>query len=266
MNIRKAGNSGRFYPSKSAQIIKMIDEWEDFLKNSEYSIKNENKYKIAIVPHAGYIYSGFTAYCSLKKLQTYKFDKLVVVGPSHHVHIHGFSIAENEEFETPFGNLKNDNEMVDKIESLFDVDYSSNAHYLEHSTENQFPLIKYLFPDIKIIEIIYGNISTKTLTDLFSFILNSKNTGLVISTDLSHFHTLSQAIKIDNNCIEALQQLNPDLLQQCEACGKPGLLAILNYCMDNVYNIEIVDYRTSAEMSGDTTRVVGYLGAVILNK
>lgn len=264
MNIRKAGNSGRFYPSQSEQITKMILEWDDILNNTKNNFKTENKLKVAIVPHAGYIYSGYTAYSTLKMLRVNNFDKLVVVGPSHHVHIHGFSIAENEEFETPFGNLTNDTEMVDKIESAFDVDYSPDAHHLEHSTENQFPLIKYIFPDVKLVEIIYGQVHVQTLTDLFRFVLNSENTALVISTDLSHFHTLSQAVKIDNNCIEALRQLNPDLLQQCEACGKPGLHAILKYCIENGNNFEIIDYRTSAEMSGDTRSVVGYLGAVLV--
>jgi AmmeMemoRadiSam system protein B len=263
MSIRIAGNRGKFYPSQSLIIRNMICDWDDKPNNSKYIFQSNNDYKIAIVPHAGYIYSGYTAYSALKRLNRINFNKIVVIGPSHYLNIHGFSIAETEEFETPFGNLKNDIEMVDKIESAFDIDYSAKAHFMEHSTENQFPLIKYLFPDIKLIEIIYGQISFEILNNLLSFIMDSENTAMVISTDLSHFHELDVAIEIDKKCIESLEQLDPVLLKQCEACGKPGLLSILNYCSNNGKKVNIVDYHTSAEVTGDTSRVVGYLGAVI---
>jgi MEMO1 family protein len=262
-SIRLAGNQDRFYPSQRQSIQDMITGWDKILIAKNFENSSEINPRIAIVPHAGYIYSGFTAYSALNKLANSYFKTLVVVGPSHYLNIHGFSIAEHDEFETPFGNLQNDNEMVDKIESSFDVDYSPKVHYLEHSTENQFPLIKYIFPDCKIIEIIYGQIPVESLYNLFEYLLQTENTGLIISTDLSHFHDQNTATIIDKNCIDSLKELNSELMQKCEACGKPGLHAILKYCILKDKKVNIIDYRTSAEVSGDKKRVVGYLGAVI---
>lgn len=262
-SIRLAGNQDRFYPSQRQTIQEMITGWEKILSSTNFKSSSAIDPRIAIVPHAGYIYSGFTAYSVLKNLANSDLKTLIVVGPSHYLQIYGFSIAEKEEFETPFGNIINDIALVEKIESSFDIDYIDKAHYLEHSTENQFPLIKYIFPDCKIIEIVYGQIHVESLYSLFEYLLQTENTGLIISTDLSHFHDQNTAIKIDKNCIDSLKELNSELMQKCEACGKPGLQAILKYCILNDKKVNIIDYRTSAEVSLDKKRVVGYLGAAI---
>ncbi|OHE11153.1 MAG: AmmeMemoRadiSam system protein B, partial [Sulfurimonas sp. RIFOXYC2_FULL_36_7] len=46
------------------------------------------------------------------------------------------------------------------------------------------------------------------LCEIIDFVLNEKECGVIISTDLSHFYTLSNAARLDNICLEAIEKLD----------------------------------------------------------
>lgn len=50
--------------------------------------------------------------------------------------------------------------------------------------------------------------------------------------------------------------------QGCEACGMIGVKAMLHVAKQNNLKSIVLDYRTSADASGDSTRVVGYMSAL----
>jgi hypothetical protein len=264
-SIRKAGNMSRFYPGKSDDIDKMIEKWEYKLsQTNDFKDQSESVHRIAIVPHAGFIYSGYTAYLAYKALQKSKFTRIIVAGPSHHVYFNGISIAMQKSFETPYGFVEIDQDYNMILKSKYNVSFIENVHTLEHSTENQMPFIKKIFPDTRIIELVYGDVSNKTLHSVFAFILENTDNCLIISTDLSHFHNLRQANSIDKYTIEALLEENFEALEKNgEACGKKGLIAISEYCKNKALKIKLLDYRTSADVTADDSRVVGYMSAVI---
>ena len=82
-----------------------MDYFEKFnkTKDDKNSFKNINA---IIVPHAGYIYSGFTANKAYKIASLNNYKRVVVVGPSHKFWFSGASVCFYNEYETPFGNLK----------------------------------------------------------------------------------------------------------------------------------------------------------------
>jgi len=132
--------------------------------------------------------------------------------------------------------------------------------HAEHSTEVQFPFIKHYLPHAKIVELIYGDVEPKTLSEIIDFILNKEGCGVIISTDLSHFYNLGDANKLDNICLNAIVSLDTDMLENgCEACGKIGIKAMLMSAKKLDLKPHLLDYRTSADVSNDTSRVVGYV-------
>ncbi|MGE5356148.1 MAG: AmmeMemoRadiSam system protein B [Deltaproteobacteria bacterium] len=263
MSIRKAGNRSRFYPYSEAQIESMIVDWEKE-RNDSPSLNNTKKAcRGAIVPHAGYIYSGYTACCAYKEIQRCEFERIIVVGPSHHFKIEGISISEFDRFETPYGELTIDRDYIENIKKNFIVDFQDKAHFYEHSTETQMPFIKKFFPDTRVVEIIYGYISPDSLFELFAFILNDQDNFLIISTDLSHFHNLKLAQKTDSETINALLKNDCPMMEKSgEACGKTGLLALMKYLSNSGLEVSLLDYRTSENATSDKSRVVGYMSAV----
>jgi len=262
--IRKAGNRGRFYPANASEIEVMIRHWNELIKKA--GDPHAGLVPRAIVsPHAGYVYSGFTANYAHRLVPNAQPKRVIVVGPSHHVYIRGISAGYYDAYETPFGLLPGDREYLKEISEYFPLTFEEDAHYLEHSTETQFPFIHYYNPGVKIIEFIYGGLTDYwDLSSLFEYILKDKQNVLVVSTDLSHFHPQRTAHDIDNNCLVGFEYQNLELLREkCEACGLTGLEAIVKTAGDLYLKTHLLDYRTSGDITGDHSSVVGYMSGAV---
>jgi len=81
---------------------------------------------------------------------------------------------------------------------------------------------------------------------------------LVISTDLSHFYTLGQAEKLDDRTRQAIEQRDYKAVGDDQACGRYPLRGLLKVLADHDAGIETLAMGTSADTTGDTSRVVGY--------
>ena len=96
----------------------IIEDNADILKANEIF---KLKPKALIAPHAGWIYSGFSANFAYKIAQNSNPKRVVVIGPSHKFPFEGSSITLEEEYETPCGNLQIDTEFYLKA-----IDANSN--------------------------------------------------------------------------------------------------------------------------------------------
>lgn len=260
MSIRKAVVSGSFYPAKKEEILKYIEHFNK-IKIGQTFFDN---IKAIIVPHAGYIYSGYTANLAYRQIEK-KFKRVIVIGPSHRVYLKGASVALYDEYETPLGNLKIDKEYSQKLIEKYDfLDFNIECEF-EHSTETQAPFIKHYFDEVSFVEIIYGEIDYKELSKLIDDILKDDENFVVISTDLSHFYSLKEANKLDNICLNAISKMDLTLFDYCEACGKTGVKAIIDWAKNNNFEAKILNYCTSADVTKDESRVVGYTSALIGN-
>jgi len=238
---------------------KIIDENVEADKAKEvFSLKP----KALIVPHAGWMYSGFTANFAYRIASNITPKRVVVIGPSHKFPIKGISVTLEDEYETPCANLPIDREFSLKLIENFGV---SNLEYVhqEHSTEVQMPFIYHYFGKIPVVELIYGNYEPVKLKDIIKYALED-NSLIVISSDLSHYYDLKTANKLDYNCLEAIHNLDLSYLENCEACGKIGIAAMIIAASEIGLTPFIVDYRTSADVSGDESNVVGYTSAIFI--
>jgi len=76
-----------FYPDSCSEIKHYIDHFNKEMPSLSLDVVP----RALIVPHAGYIYSGYTAnlayhYTALKRSD---IERVVVIGPSHRVYIAG---------------------------------------------------------------------------------------------------------------------------------------------------------------------------------
>ncbi len=264
MRVRQSAVAGQFYPFSGEEIEKMI---EYFNKILDENIKDKSVLNIApraiIAPHAGYIYSGFTANFAYRLLKNTKADTIVVIGPSHRVYLNGVSVSDYDLYQTPFGDLKIDRDLVEKLKE-FDVTFIPSAHH-EHSTEVQMPFIKFYKPDAKVVELVYGDENPAHLAGIIEYLLKMPNVAVVISTDLSHYYDIKKANLLDGICLEAVSELNIKRLHEgCEACGKIGVEAMLIAAKNLRLKPILLDYRTSADTSGDESQVVGYMSAAFV--
>ena len=170
MSVRKTSVAGTFYPNSCLEINKYIEHFNGILEDVDFC--SDIKVRAIISPHAGYVYSGFTANFAFNLIQKNKPKRVIVIGPSHRVYINGASIALYDEYETPCGNLKVDLDYSIKLKEEFDfLTFDESAHS-EHSTETQMPFIKHCFEQTRVIEIVYGDINYQKISELIVLVAN----------------------------------------------------------------------------------------------
>ena len=264
--IRTAGNRGSFYPESCGGVEELIEAFDRKMREE----LNDPRLlavrpRAIIVPHAGYIYSGYTANIAYRLLANRLPSRVVVIGPSHHVYFQGISGSMLERYETPCGYLPIDRHYLAQLSEETPLLFVPEAHQKEHSTETQMPFIRHYLPDAKVIELIYGpQTDPERLASLISTVLKDPQSAVVISSDLSHFYSQQQAEALDRICLSGIAQRDTEILERgCEACGLTGIKAMVEVARREGLDVRVLDYRTSADVSGDTTQVVGYLSAAL---
>lgn len=255
---REMSVAGAFYPNDASEIENLFNS---FSSSYDEDSQLENvQTRAVIVPHAGYIYSGYTANIAYRILAKRGVKNFVVIGPSHRVAFEGVSMCGAGEYLTPFGAISRSEIIDDALMKNFGI--KELIKHAEHSTETQFPFIKHYIPDAKIVELVYGRCNPEYLSKIIDVVLNLEDCGVIISTDLSHFYNIDEANKFDNICIEAIKRVDISHLHQgCEACGILGVEAMMLSALKKELKPIVLDYRTSADASSDTSSVVGYMSA-----
>lgn len=262
LSRRPTPNAALFYPQNCSETEAWFTAFDKRAQQRQEKM-TEHIPRALIVPHAGYVYSGYTANLAYTLAQKSSAKRVIVIGPSHRLYFEGLSAARYDAYQTPCGLLRSDEQYLQKLSKKFVFDFVDKAHSLEHSTEVQFPFINHYLPEKKVIEIIYGKHSKKQLNALMIHLLRDPDNLLVVSSDLSHYYAKKEAHKKDFVCLDAVEKRDSNLLRSgCEACGKNGIEALLEASKLTGLKSKLLDYRTSADVSGDDKSVVGYMSAL----
>ena len=278
--LRKPAVAGSFYPNNPGELTNLIENCLDESGCSKISKPESfegSDYPIHImVPHAGYQYSGAIAakgYCKI--VQNGFPEVFVILSPNHTGYGSEISVFNEGEWITPLGNVKVDEDFANSIVSHSDV--ASNdfqAHLYEHSIEVQLPFLQYFSNDFKIVPITMGSQSFSASNDLAKAIYDSseelnKSYCIIASTDLSHFNTQEKANKVDGFVLEDIENMNEFKLYEeviqynITMCGYgPVMTAIAVSKMTDKHKCEILKYKTSGDVTGDLSSVVGYASGI----
>jgi len=254
-----------FYSSSCNEIKKQFNHFDNILKDANFNNKPHFSPKAIISPHAGFVYSGFTANAVYSMLEGINPSIILVIGPSHKHRFKNASVSMFDEYITPCGEISIDKNYASYLKNNFDfIDFIPEVHN-EHSTETQAPFIKDKFPRSKIVEIVYGDIAYEKLSLIIDEVFEKySHIFIVISTDLSHFYSKEKANKLDNICLKAINNLDISTWETgCEACGRVCVKALLKSAKKYNFNSKVIDYRTSADITNDDSKVVGYTSAII---
>ena len=253
--IRKPAVAGTFYPRDKYELIKQIDEFLDSV-----IVKNYGDPIGFVCPHAGYIYSGFTAAHSFKYLKDREYEKVIILAPSHYDGYGGITTWNGTGIETPLGIVETDDS--DKLEK-YGVQKSHLGFGKEHSLEVELPFLqKVLKPGWKLVPLVMGFQDTETIRlgkNILESYMDKKNL-ILISSDLSHYHPYDRAKTIDGHFLNFIELDRIQDLQDAhdnglvEACGFGPIMSFLKLDIKP----KILDYRNSGDTAGDRNRVVGY--------
>ena len=268
--IREPVWAGKFYDGRAPILSSQIDA---FLDNAAKTPAPAGNIQALIVPHAGYIYSGQVAAYAYRLVKGKSFDTVIILGTSHRFGFKGCSIYGDGGYKTPLGITEVDRSLAKEISRNSGYKFYPQAHSQEHSVEVQIPFIQKVLPEAKIVPIVVGIPSEKTISTLAAALeksLKGKKALVVASTDMSHFYPHEKAAEIDGNTISLISSFKiNDLIDRLEKgenimCGGSGVAASLIYASKTGESkVQVLRYQDSSQAGGSTTEVVGYLSAVI---
>ncbi len=276
-DIRSSILAGTWYPAKKKELVNIIQR---YLSNAKLPAINGN-IKAIIVPHAGYIYSGGVAAHSFKAIQGKDIKRVIMIGPSHRGFFSGASVNLQEAYKTPIGMVYVDRDFAKGLIKASDtIHYVPMAHAFEHCLEIELPFLQVVLKEFKIVPILLGEQDIHVCKELARCILRllrndpySKNTLILASSDLSHYHSYEEAVQMDQIVADHVKNMDPyglnhDLLNgRCEACGKGAIITTLIISRALGANKAMVlKYANSGDVTGDHSRVVGYMAAILLKQ
>lgn len=270
--VRKPAVSGSFYPNNKQKIIELFDYYNDYIYEENAPKKQLIDPSGIIVPHAGYVFSGKTAFKAYKKIYHHgDIRRVFLLGPNHTGLGKHVSVYNKGAWSSPLGEVNICEETSEQLLNygIFEADVL--AHYKEHSLEVQLPFLQYFYNnDFKIIPIIIKDQSeknTKIIGGVLSEIITEGDL-VVASTDLNHFDNQDISLEKDNYIIDAIKELNSKKMYEylkkydISMCGYGPVNAIIN-CGFN--KIEILEHLTSGDIIMQYDSVVGYLSAYLYN-
>jgi AmmeMemoRadiSam system protein B len=95
------------------------------------------------VPHAGFAYSGAVAASAFAGLRGQSFDRVVIVGPSHHFAFRGAAIPDGAStYRTPLGAVPIDREALATLRGARPFVADDRMFAPEHAIEAELPFLQ----------------------------------------------------------------------------------------------------------------------------
>jgi AmmeMemoRadiSam system protein B len=254
--VRPAAVAGMFYSSDAAELQRHVS---GLLREVAAPKTPRHAPKAIIAPHAGYIYSGPVAaqvYALLAPARS-RIHRVVLLGPTHRVAVHGLALPDADALETPLGLIPVDREAVARLKALPQVVQSAAAHAMEHSLEVQLPFLQTVLEDFKLVPLAVGHATPQEVAAVLDLLWDGPETLIVVSSDLSHFLNYPSAQAIDRRTAEAILELSTDIGHE-EACGATPVTGLTLAARQRGLKPQLVDLRNSGDTAGDKSRVVGY--------
>ena len=252
-DVRPAAVAGSFYPRDPQELGATVAA---LLAGQHVPARPP---KALIVPHAGYVYSGSVAaqaYASLGSAAR-ALRRVLLLGPSHREWFRGLAVPTVQAFATPLGTVRVDTAAVSRLCALPAVVRSDAAHALEHSLEVQLPFLQHLAPSAEIVPVVAGDASPAEVAAVIEELWDGAETLIVVSSDLSHYHSYRTARALDGATAQAIVGGRTDLLGE-QACGCVLVNGLTLAVRAHGLRAAVLDLRNSGDTAGDKQRVVGY--------
>jgi MEMO1 family protein len=265
--LRLPAVAGRFYPADPEELTRLVRRYAA----PDPQIKPE-RVTACLVPHAGYMYSGHVAGAVFSRIGLP--EKIIILGVRHFPRGKPAAILTSGAWRTPLGDALIDEPLSQSL--LRDcpiLQEDSVAHLAEHSLEVQLPFLQVLAPNFSFVPVALGTIHFDDLVavgDALTKIIQASPGVLLLTTsDLNHYQDDRTTRAKDEKAIDQLLALDPRRLydvcrnEEISMCGLGSAVAMITALRGLGKNrAELVRYATSADVSGDTSSVVGYAGMI----
>lgn len=267
MAIRPPAVAGSFYDARPDRLEK------DVLRHLSGAAKPEPALG-AIVPHAGYVYSGSVAGAVYGAIEIPA--SVVILCPNHTGRGAEAALDPSEAWRTPLGEVPVDRRLAGRILALSpSLVEDAEAHRREHSLEVQLPFLQVLRPDVQFVPICLGEprlALCREVGDALAAVWAEEDEPplLIASSDMNHYESREVGRRKDDLALVRVEGLDAEglfrtvLMESISMCGfLPATALLFAARAAGAERARVVARRDSGDETGDTSSVVGYAGVVV---
>jgi AmmeMemoRadiSam system protein B/AmmeMemoRadiSam system protein A len=264
--------AGQWYPA-DANTLK-----NDITKLFQKSDVKPDEDTIALIlPHAGYQYSGRTAAMGIQTLGR-QYKRIIVIGPSHYVPMEDIlSVPQADIYQSPMGQVAIDTKFINNLLIFPEFKVIPQANDREHSTQIEIPLLQFTQKDFKVVPIIAGQCSPRTISKVAAILkgMIDNDTLIIASSDFTHYGPSYDYVPFKDNIPQRLKDLDMGAYKFIEKIDSNGFMdykkrtgtticgyipiSILLSMLDKSSLPQLVNYATSGQLTGDFNNSVSYL-------
>lgn len=267
--VRRPAQAGRFYPADPGELGALLDQfWQR-------PVPVARRWAACMVPHAGLVFSGHLAADVLRRVEIP--DSILIIGPKHTPLGLDWAIAPYERWEIPGAALQGDLDLSRALaRAVPGLVFDAAAHAGEHAIEVQLPIIARAAPRTRVAAIAIGRADLAQCREIaagLAAVMRAlpRPPLLVISSDMNHFADDATTRRLDALALAAMQRLDPAHLHdvvmanRISMCGLLPAVIVMEALrrLGGLTACTPVGYATSADVTGDPSRVVGYAGVVL---
>jgi len=266
--LRQPAVAGSFYSGTAPDLEREVTGYLSGDLNPERAMA-------AVMPHAGYTYSGAVAGETAAAIRIPR--EVIILGPNHTGLGAAVSVFPGGYWRMPFGDVPVNKSLAHQIIDECELPVPDEmAHANEHSLEVILPFLYYAGgKDLSFVPITLSRISRdecRILGEDLSRVIASRNEEilLVSSSDMTHYESHDSAKAKDSDAISRILDMDPDGLievvsrRRITMCGIIPTAVMLYAAIGlGATKARLVRYATSGEVSGDYDQVVGYAGIIV---
>lgn len=267
--IRRSPIAGAWYPSNPDVLRSEINGYIDQAANPPL----QGDVIGLIAPHAGYFYSGATAGHAYRCIKGNAYEVCVIFSPLHDYMPNKLLTSAHEAYATPLGQVTVDQPLVEECSARIEESTGEILQHIandrEHSLEIQLPFLQTALRDtFKLLPVMVRSddpVLLEAVARSIAPVLKNQKVLLVASTDLSHFYTKDEAVMLDSSMLHHMTAFSPEGILKAERCGEgfacgAGAVALMLWTSRylGAHKVTLLHQSTSANASGDASRVVGY--------
>ncbi len=259
--------AGQFYPGSPGRLRSTVEQLLGERGAAGETIG-------AVMPHAGYVYSGAVAGATAARIKCKK--TIIIMGPNHTGQGSPFSIVTEGFFLTPLGKVKINSALAKRmLAGSKYLEEDERAQRDEHSIEVQLPFFQVLREDVEIVPLVLAPVGfaehVRVGREVAAAVAEDRNeVVLIASSDLTHYEPRAIAEEKDRQAIAAILELDEKKLRErverldISMCGWVPVVSLLAASKElGAKKAVLIEYRTSGDVSGDFSSVVGYAGIII---
>ena len=281
--IRPAAVAGAFYEASPHNLRRHIQEllaarWKKTIIDTLGADADPGAAVGAIVPHAGYLYSGPVAGRVYARLDLPPC--VVILCPNHTGRGAPAALDPSDAWNTPLGDVPVNRRLADRLAELApSLVRDGRAHEREHSLEVQLPFLQVGRPDVEIVPVCLGAQDLSLCAEIGGALARlrkeEKAAGrtpplILASSDMNHYESRAAGRRKDDMALARVESVDPEglfstvLAESISMCGFLPATALLFAARDaGVEAARVVARSDSGEETGDTSSVVGYAGVLV---